>query len=56
MLISETSLYANFAECPECELRLKRRSRKFAPTLDCWHYAYSLKATAHSLYERQEGE
>src|SRR5829696_794670 len=31
-------------------------SKKFAPSVDCWHHMYRWKATAHSLYEREEGE
>src|SRR5215207_6315305 len=34
----------------------KRSSKKFAPTLDCWHHMYRWKAPAHSLYKREEGE
>ena len=31
-------------------------SPKFAPSVACWHHMYRWKATAHSVYEREEGE
>jgi hypothetical protein len=39
-----------------CELLRLYGSKQFAATLDCWHHMYRWKATAHSVYEREEGE
>src|SRR5215216_2252772 len=40
---------------PIMRTSLLRSSKKFAPGLDCWHHMYRCKATAHSVYEREEG-